>query len=126
MMRWSMPAAAALLLWTTAAAGDGDPDHGRELARKHCARCHVIKNYNPYGGAGNTPSFDRLVTWDSGLRRITTFFQRPPHPVFVRMEGVPEMDNVPPTAATFELTTEDIDDLLAFARALKAKQQQAQ
>lgn len=124
MLRWFALAAAPFLLCGTAAAGQGDPAEGRKLARQHCARCHVIKSYNPYGGAGNTPSFDRLVTWDDGLRRISTFFQRPPHPVFVRMEGVPEMDNVPPTAATFELTTADIDDLLAFAKALKAKKRQ--
>lgn len=114
---------AAVLLSTAApAAGEGDAGEGRDLARQHCARCHVIKNYNPYGGTGNSPTFDRLVTWDDGIERIATFFERPPHPVFTRVEGVEPMDNVPATAATFELSLDDIDDLVAFAKALKRKQ----
>jgi mono/diheme cytochrome c family protein len=118
----ALAAIAALSIATPVSAQEGDVAHGRDLARQHCARCHVIKNYNPYGGAGNSPTFDRLVTWDDGIARMASFFQRPPHPVFVRMEGVAPNKNVPPTAATFELTLEDIEDLVAFAKKLRQKQ----
>ncbi|RDD62314.1 c-type cytochrome [Ferruginivarius sediminum] len=117
-----LAAIAVLSIATPVLAQEGDVTQGRDLARQHCARCHVIKSYNPYGGAGNSPTFDRLVTWDDGIARMASFFQRPPHPVFVRMEGVEPMKNVPATAATFELTLEDIEDLVAYAKKLKQKQ----
>lgn len=103
----------------------GSVKKGRRLTKMHCARCHVIENYNPYGGTGNTPSFDRLVTWTDGLWRISTFFDRPPHPVFVRMEGV-EPPDVQPTAHPFELTLEQLKHIVAYARLLKREIERAE
>lgn len=105
-----------------AARADGDAVHGKDLVLTHCARCHVVGDHNPYGGIGNSPSFHRLVTWDDGIWRVSTFFQRPPHPVFVRVEGVPRRSDSPPTAATFRLSQQDLEDIVAFAKRMKARQ----
>lgn len=103
----------------------GEVPVGRKLARQHCARCHVIKSYNPMGGVGNSPSLDRLVTWDDGIWRIATFFDRPPHAAFVRVEGVqPPTDN-PPSVHPFKLSAADLEHLVAYARALKVKVESA-
>ena len=40
---------------------DTNADAGFELAKKHCARCHVIVEFNRLGGIGNTPSFSYMV-----------------------------------------------------------------
>ena len=34
---------------------------GFELAKKHCARCHVIGDYNRLGEIGNSPSSPFMV-----------------------------------------------------------------
>lgn len=118
--------AIALGLLAMLAAGPAaadDIEHGRELVLRHCARCHVVADHNPYGGIGNAPSFHRLVTWDDGIWRVSTFFERPPHPVFVRMEGVERTSSAPATAATFRLTREDLDDIVSFAKNLRAERQ---
>lgn len=99
----------------------GDVAKGRKLTRLHCARCHVIKDFNPYGGVGNAPSLDRLVTWDDGIWRVATFFDRPPHAAFVRVEGVAPPTNLPPAIHPFELTVAELEDIVAFSRALKDK-----
>lgn len=99
----------------------GEVPVGRKLARQHCARCHVIKSYNPMGGIGNSPSLDRLVAWDDGIWRVATFFDRPPHAAFVRVEGVqPPTDN-PPSVHPFKLSAADLEHLVAYARALKTQ-----
>ena len=101
----------------------GSVEKGRRLARRHCARCHVIAAYNPHGGTGNAPSMDRLVTWDSGLWRISTFFDRPPHAAIVRMQGVPRPTDLPSAAHPFELTVAELEHIVAWARRLKAQAQ---
>ena len=47
-----------------AAWADGDVTKGRELAETHCARCHVVGNFNKFGGIGSTPSFNLIVGMD--------------------------------------------------------------
>ncbi len=101
---------------------EGDALAGRDLARAHCARCHVIKDYNPYGSVGNSPSFDGLVRRADGLWRIATFFDRPPHAAFVRVEGVAPPSDLPPAATPFTLSARDLEDLVSYAAALRRAQ----
>lgn len=73
-------AAAVGLLSAQAAWAEGDQDRGRTLAIENCAQCHVIGDYNPYGGVNNSPSFyvfaERPEVYQERLR---TFDQRRPH-----------------------------------------------
>jgi mono/diheme cytochrome c family protein len=50
-------AAAIGLLCPLAAWAEGDRERGRTLAIDNCSQCHVIGDYNPYGGVNNSPSF---------------------------------------------------------------------
>ena len=120
------PAIASVILTTgifCAAAGmaraDGDVSRGREVSVKHCARCHVVGDYNRMGGIDSTPSFQLLARRDDFEDRLRTFYQRRPHPVFVRVPGVPRWTNLPPYARPFEVTPEQIEDIVAFVRTLK-------
>lgn len=103
----------------TGAAEPGDPKAGRELAVTHCSRCHVIGDFNPYGGIGSTPSFQLLARRDDWRERFQTFYERRPHPVFVRVPNVPRWTDIPSHVAEFEVTPRNIDDLMAFVGSLR-------
>ena len=98
---------------------EGNPEKGREIATTHCARCHVVGDFNPYGGIGSTPSFQLLAKRDDYLERFGTFFERRPHPVFVRVPGVPKWSNLPSHVAEFEVLPESIEDIIAFVKTLR-------
>ena len=100
------------------AGGEGDPERGFELAREHCAHCHVIGDYNPMGGIGSTPSFQWMVRNDDYAEFFRTFYVRRPHPVFVRVPGVPRWSDEPPYYPEFRLTLDDVDDILAYVSTL--------
>lgn len=93
---------------------------GREIALLHCARCHVIDADKRLGGIGSTPSFPLLMSLPDGEHRFVTFFDRRPHPVFIRMEGVEPLTPLPANAAEAELTVDDLDALLAYVLSLKS------
>ncbi len=93
---------------------------GREVALVHCARCHVVDAEKRLGGIGSTPSFPLLMSLPDGEHRFVTFFDRRPHPVFIRMEGVEPLTPLPANAAEAELTVDDLDALLAYALSLKS------
>ncbi len=99
----------------------GDADVGRNISETHCARCHVIGDFNPMGGIGSTPSFQLLAKRDDWLIRFGTFFERRPHPVFVRVPGVARWTALPSHVQEFEVTPANIDDIIAFAATLKPK-----
>ncbi len=103
----------------SASAADGDVGKGRELAIKHCARCHVVGDYNPVGGIDSTPSFQSLARFGDYYARFQTFYERRPHPVFVRMEGVEDRTSPQLGAAAFDVTVDQVDDLLAFIETLR-------
>ena len=103
----------------TLARAEGSPEKGRKIATTHCARCHVVGDFNPSGGIGSTPSFQLLVRRDDYLERFQTFFERRPHPVFVRVPGVPKWTNLPSYVAEFEVRLESIEDIIAFVRTLR-------
>ncbi len=124
-MRLTSLACAALgLLFAWAANGpaaraEGNAEKGRALAVGHCTRCHVVGDVNPYGGIGSTPSFQLLAKRDDWFERFQTFYERRPHPVFVRVPDVPKPTELPSHVAEFEVTVENVDDLLAFVETLR-------
>lgn len=113
--------AAGTLAAAPCALADGDVEKGRDIAQKHCARCHVIGEFNKYGGIDSTPSFPLLLRLSDYLERFQTFYQRRPHPSFVRMENVPPPSTLPANATPFEINAEGVEDVIAFAETLKKK-----
>ena len=117
-----LPGLCLLLLLSGAAEAAGDSEKGRQIAIDHCSRCHVIPGYNPYGGIESTPSFRLMARRDDYLERFQAFFERPPHPVVVRMQGVAPPTSDPAFVATFEMQPGQIDDIIAFVEELRAQQ----
>lgn len=101
----------------------GDVENGLQLARQHCARCHVVGDSNKFGGIGSTPSFRLLVTaFEDWRTRFETFYARRPHPAFVSIEGRGRLrEDLPPNAHPVTLPSTAIDDLVALAQDIKAK-----
>ena len=109
-------------LRSSLAAENGDAAQGRKLATTHCSRCHMIPDHNPMGGIDSTPSF-RALTWVPDYpTRVRTFFQRHPHPVFVRVAGYPRWSDSPASVPEFEITSEQIEDILAFVRGFESEE----
>lgn len=108
----------APLLVSAEAKAAGNKEKGREIARQHCARCHVIGDHNRMGGIGSTPSFPLLRKMADWRERFGTFYNRRPHPVHVRVEGVRQWTNLPPNAEPFTITQDNVEDILAFVEAL--------
>jgi len=113
-------AAGLCTLFAIAARAEGDAAKGRELSIKHCARCHVVGDYNPMGGIDSTPSFQMLARRADFAERLQTFYERRPHPVFVRVPGVPRWSRMPPYATPFVVTPEQIEHITAYVRTLKS------
>lgn len=115
---------AGMVMALAAAARAGSPDHsgnaekGQEIAKKHCSRCHVIPRHNPLGGIGSTLSFASLVKLPDYRERLATFFDRRPHPPFIRVEGVERWTALPPNAAEIRLTQEDVGHIVAYGERL--------
>ena len=97
---------------------DGDPDTGRKVSVAHCSRCHVVGDHNPYGGINSTPSFQLLAKRNDWLERFQTFYERRPHPVFIRVPDVPRWTGLPANAVEIEITAKNIEDIVAFVRTL--------
>jgi mono/diheme cytochrome c family protein len=106
------------LTWTTGAWAGGDAEAGRKISETHCARCHVVGDFNPMGGIGSTPSFQLLAKRNDWLARFGTFFERRPHPVFVRVPGVARWTKLPSHVKEFTVTPANIGDILAFVETL--------
>ncbi len=116
----SIPAATALALAPlSGVAADGDPANGRRIAEAHCQRCHVVSPENRFAGINSTPSFMILVSLNDWEERFLSFFERPPHPVMVRVPGVPPRSGDPDTIAVFEVSPAGIADLAAYAASLR-------
>ncbi len=101
------------------ARADGDAAKGKALAEHHCARCHVVGDFNKFGGIGSTPSFQVIAGMSDGAERFQTFYERRPHPAFVTVPDVPKWSKAPPYADPFTVSAESVDDLLAFIKTLK-------
>ncbi len=98
-----------------------DSEKGRDIAIKHCARCHVVGDHNPYGGIGSTPSFQLLAKRQDYLERFQTFYERRPHPVYVHVPGIPRWTKLPSPVAEFTVNLDDIEDIIAFVETLRRK-----
>ena len=97
---------------------------GQALAERHCSRCHVIGDFNRFGGIGSTPSFQLLAdAFDDWQERFETFQARRPHPSFVRVTGFdyPDPTVFPPNVSPVEIELSDIAAIRAFAETLKKK-----
>ena len=103
------------------AEAEGSAEIGRKFAETHCARCHVVGDFNPMGGIGSTPSFRLLAKRGDWLERFETFFDRRPHPVFVRVPGVARWTRLPSHVKEFEVTLANIGDIVAFVETLRPK-----
>ena len=103
------------------ASAGGNADSGKDIAIKYCARCHVIGAYNKFGGIGSTPSFNLLLGLQDGMERFESFYERRPHPVFVRVPDVPKWGDSPAYASEFTVTRQNLDDILAFVLTLEKK-----
>ena len=101
------------------AGAEGGAEIGRKFAETHCARCHVVGDFNPMGGIGSTPSFQLLAKRNDWLERFETFFERRPHPVFVRMPDVARWTNLPSYVKEFTVTPANLDDVIAFVKTLR-------
>ena len=111
--------AVAGAMTTGPAFAEGNPADGERIAKTHCARCHVIGNFNRLGGIESTPSFAVLLKMADAYERFSSFYVRRPHPVFVRVPDSPRWSPDPPNATAFPFTLEDLDDLLAYVETLK-------
>ncbi|WP_212525507.1 cytochrome c [Actibacterium sp. MT2.3-13A] len=96
---------------------DGDPALGREVALRHCARCHRTHDDDRSSGIGSTPSFPALRALPDWADRFTAFYVLNPHPAFLRVEGIsPPFDPTrPPAIIPVELTLEEAEALMAYA-----------
>ena len=110
------------LALTSGSQAAGDAKKGRDIAIAHCSRCHVVGDHNPFGGIGSTPSFQLLARRSDYLERFQTFFARRPHPVFVRVPDVPRWTEIPSHVAEFDVTLENIEDLISFVETLRTSQ----
>lgn len=101
----------------------GDVEEGRKLSETHCARCHVVGDFNPTGGISSTPSFQLLVKRRPDYKeRFQTFYARRPHPAFMLIEGVERpVKHIPPNAHPITLTIEQIESISAFVETLQNK-----
>lgn len=113
--------ALGVLAGATGARAGGDSKAGREISLKHCTRCHVVGDTNPYGGIDSTPSFQLLARRADWRERFLSFFERRPHPVFVRVPNVPRWTDLPSHVAEFKITLKDVDDIVAFVETLQPK-----
>ncbi len=118
-LAFSVFCAGALL--ATAARAEGNVKTGREISVTHCTRCHVVGDANPNGGINSTPSFQLLARRDDWRERFQTFFERRPHPVFVRVPGVPPWTKLPSVVEPFNITLQEIEDVMAFVETLVPK-----
>ena len=100
-----------------------DIDKGREVAEQHCARCHVVGDYNRSGGIASTPSFQMLVKRRPDYKdRFQTFYARRPHPAFLTVTGIGRpMAYLPPNAYPVEISLEDVQNVAAFVETLRSK-----
>lgn len=110
---------AGLVLTAPPALADGDPEKGRILSEQHCSRCHVIGDFNPFGGIGSTASFQMIAKMKDAVERFQSFYARRPHPAFLTVPGVDKWSKAPAYATEFTITLEQVEDIVAFAKTLK-------
>ena len=108
-------------------AAAGDIKRGQEIARIHCARCHVVGAFNRMGGISSTPSFYLLVrAFKDWRQRFETFYARRPHPAFISITGIGrKREDLPANAHPIELPEQAVQDVIAYAQTLRKPVQTA-
>lgn len=101
----------------------GDVRLGEELAHASCGRCHVVSERNRFGGIGSTPSFAAMKTIPDWRERFRNFWSKPPHPVFLQVEGVTEPfdPDRPPHIVPVEIDAEELAAIIAYANSITPK-----
>ncbi len=94
-------------------------ERGRELSIKHCASCHVIGDFNKFGGIGSTPSFRVLASLKDGAERFQTFHVRRPHNSIVFLPDQKPPTEVPLRSPPIEIDYQDIKDIAAYGMTLR-------
>lgn len=111
---------AASLAAAAPAARAADVAHGKKLAERYCARCHVVGDFNPMGGIGSTASLQWIKKLDDWRDRFHTFYARRPHAAFLHLKGVSEPRSTDQAYANrIELSEQDAKDIFAFVETLK-------
>ena len=101
----------------------GDVAQGRELARQHCTRCHIVAGMNTVS-IGSTPSFTTIANSTSdSADRFRSFYALRPHPAFVRIKGLTPISDIPSPIAPIHLTAEEVEHIADFAATLKKKEE---
>lgn len=119
LVRWVTAFWLVWLIWPVPRAVAVDIDKGRLLAQKHCAVCHVVGKFNKFGGIGSTPSFQLLASLRDGVERFQSFYARRPHPSFIFLPDQQPPTKLPLNAPPIQLTYEQVDDIVGFAKTLK-------
>lgn len=90
-------------------------EHGREIARQQCARCHVIPDLKNMG-IGSTPSFKAMVQSKAKDWRdkFEAFYSLPPHPAFVTIQEMRTERVGPASIAPVIMSLRELDDLMAY------------
>ncbi len=102
---------------------DGNAERGLVVARKACARCHVVEESNPFAGIGSTPSFAALRSFPDWRDTFEVFWTANPHRAVVTVKDMSEEkdpDN-PVHIAPIVLSQDDVDDLVAYVASVKPK-----
>jgi mono/diheme cytochrome c family protein len=95
-------------------------EKGYQIAREHCARCHVISDDKRMSGISSTASFPMMVNYlDDWELRFETFFARNPHPAHVRVDGSDPPSDWPTGTVPVEITADEVEAVLAYARSLR-------
>mgnify|MGYP003119192724 CR=1 FL=1 len=111
-------ALSVLLVLLAAEPAAADVENGRALAERHCARCHVVGEFNPHGGIGSTPSLQWIKKLPDWRDRFQTFYVRRPHLAFIKVKGLTPLTKLPPYATPIEIAPGDADDIFAFVEGL--------
>ncbi len=118
---WQRGAVALIAFIALAPDADaGQVEIGHQLARDHCSRCHVVEADNRFSGISSTPSFmmmvDHLDDWQD---RFATFYARLPHPSVIFVDGIDPPTDQPPSVVPIELSLDDVEAILAYAKTLQ-------
>ena len=121
-MRGGVIAAGVAAIFAAAPAAAGEHyAPGEKLTLLNCGRCHVVSDKNRMGGIGSTPSFAIMRGRENWEARMRVFFTEPPHIAFTQIEGVtpPFPIDRPSPIHPIELTLDDIDVIIDYARTLE-------
>ena len=108
-----------LLSVSGALRAEGSATKGKRFSEANCVRCHVVSEQTRNAGIGSTPSFFLLSSLGDYHERFSTFFERRPHPAFVKMENAERWTELPSPIIPFKVSVENLDDVIAYIETLR-------